>query len=152
MRKWIENSPVAVGVGLVLAGLVVIFLAWNGAAGKDFVEGQFPYLLSGGLVGLVLVAGGVAAILVQTRRRDNAELVERLDRIVDLLRETAAFPASGPTAVPTGPVVVAGRSTYHDPDCHIVEGRDDYRPLSADVAASRGLTPCRVCQPDVASA
>lgn len=152
MRRWIENSPIAVGVGLIVVGLVAIFLAWNGAAGKDFVEGQLPYLISGGLGGLVAVGGGFTTILVQTRRRDNAELVDRLDQMMELLRESSAFPAAGPTAVPSGSMVIAGRSTYHEPDCRIVEGRDDYRPLSTEAASARGLTPCRICQPDTASA
>lgn len=152
MRKWIENSPIAVGVGLIVVGLIVIYFTWNGAAEKDFVEGQFPYLLSGGIVGTLLVATGLTTILIQTRKQDNAQVIQRLDQLIELMRESSAFPATGPTAVPEGPLVLAGRSTYHAPGCRITEGRDEYRPLSVEQAQSRGLTPCRVCHPDVASA
>ncbi len=78
MRRWIENSPATVGVLLILFGLAAIFLAWNGAAGKDFVEGQIPYLISGGLGGLVSVGAGATTIVVQARRQDTAALTARL--------------------------------------------------------------------------
>ncbi len=153
MRRWIENSPATVGVLLILFGLAAIFLAWNGAAGKDFVEGQIPYLISGGLGGLVSVGAGATTIVVQARRQDTAALTARLDEMIELLRESATtFPATGPTAVPTGAAFVAGRSSFHEPDCRIVEGRDDFRPISAELAEARGLAPCRICQPEAASA
>lgn len=153
MRKWIENSPVSVGVALIVVGLIFIFLAWNGAAGKDFVEGQIPYLISGGIGGAILAAGGITTIIVQTRRRDTVELTQRLDEMLELLREQQAFPTSGGlTAVPEGEhLVVAGRSTYHDPSCRVVEGRADYRPMSPQMAADRGLTRCRICRPEIAA-
>ncbi len=153
MRKWIENSPVSVGIGLIVIGLIIVFLAWNGAASRDFVEGQIPYLISGGIGGLAVVGGGIATIIVQAHRADNAQLVERLDQMIDLLRESGAYPSSsGPTVVPDDDHVLAGSSTFHLPSCRVVEGRDDYRPMRAEDAESRGLTPCRVCQPDIASA
>ena len=66
MRKWATSSPVSAGVALVVAGFIALFLAWNGAAGKDFVEGQLPYLISGGLVGLGLIASGLTVVNVQS--------------------------------------------------------------------------------------
>lgn len=153
MRNWIQNSPVSIGVGLIVIGLVTIFLAWNGAASKDFVEGQIPYVISGGIGGLVVAGAGITTIVVQTRRRDTDAITQRLDQLIEVVQETGAFPATaGPTVVPDGQIVIAGRSTYHDPECHIVEGRDDYRPISPEAANAKGLTPCRICQPDVASA
>ena len=55
MRKWATNSPVTAGLALVVAGFIALFLAWNGAAGIDYVQGQIPYLLSGGLVAAPVV-------------------------------------------------------------------------------------------------
>ena len=83
MRKWARSSPVSVGVLLVVAGFVAIFLAWNGAAGKDFVEGQLPYLFSGGLVGIALVGSGLTVINVQARRADQTELLNRLESMLE---------------------------------------------------------------------
>ena len=83
MRNWARTSPVSVGVLLVVAGFIAMFLAWNGAAAKDFVQGQVPYLISGGLVGLALVGSGLTVINVQARRADQNELLNRLEAILE---------------------------------------------------------------------
>lgn len=96
MGKWVRSSPVSVGVLLVVAGFVAIFLAWNGAAAKDFVQGQLPYLISGGLVGLALVGCGLTVINVQARRADQTELLHRLEELLearDERREVELKPA-----------------------------------------------------------
>ncbi len=92
MRKWATSSPVAVGVALVVAGFVALFLAWNGAADKDYVEGQLPYLISGGLVGVSLVGAGLTVINVQARRADQVELLHRLEQLLEGRPEDAAAP------------------------------------------------------------
>jgi len=98
MRKWASGSPVSVGVLLVVAGFIAMFLAWNGAAGKDFIQGQFPYLFSGGLVGLALVGSGLTVINVQARRADQAELLNRLETMLETrdaeIKEAVARPAA----------------------------------------------------------
>jgi len=99
MRKWASSSPVSVGVLLVVAGFVAMFLAWNGAAGKDFIQGQFPYLFSGGLVGIALVGSGLTVINVQARRADQTELLNRLEAMLEIRdaehEAAAARPARG---------------------------------------------------------
>jgi hypothetical protein len=95
--KWATNSPVSAGLALVVAGFIALFLAWNGAAGIDYVQGQIPYLLSGGLVGVALVGAGLTVVNVQTRRADQAELINKLDELAELLRDEDA------TSAPTGP-------------------------------------------------
>ncbi len=96
MRTWARSSPVSVGVLLVVAGFIALFLAWNGAAEKDFVEGQLPYVISGGLVGLALVGSGLTVINVQARRADQAELLNRLETMLEArdaeIKEAAARP------------------------------------------------------------
>ena len=98
MRKWATSSPVSAGVLLVVAGFVALFLAWNGAAAKDYVEGQLPYVISGGMVGLALVGAGLTVINVQARRADQAELLARLEALTEARADEAAAaePASGP--------------------------------------------------------
>ena len=96
MRKWATSSPVSVGALLCVAGFVALFLAWNGAAEKDFVQGQLPYVISGGMVGLALVGCGLTVINVQARRADQAEMLNRLEAILENrdteLKEAAARP------------------------------------------------------------
>ena len=43
--------------------------------------------------------------------------------------------------------VVLGGTSYHDPSCRTVVGRDDLQRASLGEASRRGLTPCRVCNP-----
>lgn len=83
--KFDNKSTIYVAVGIVAVGFVVIFLGWNGAAERDFVEGQFPYLISGGITGLGIVAIGIAVAVVEARRRDTAELVAKIDRLLEHL-------------------------------------------------------------------
>ncbi|MDP1819692.1 MAG: hypothetical protein Q8K58_07320 [Acidimicrobiales bacterium] len=87
MRKWASSSPVSAGLALVVAGFIALFLAWNGAAGLDHVEGQIPYLLSGGLVGVGLIGAGLTVVNVQSRRQDHAELLGKLEELVEALRD-----------------------------------------------------------------
>src|SRR4051794_28253726 len=60
---------------LVIAlGLVVIGVGWNGAASQTNFVAQFPYLISGGILGLALVVVGAALLVVQGAREDRARL------------------------------------------------------------------------------
>ena len=62
MRQTWARLGGQLGLGFVAVGLLVIGLAWNGAASIDFVSGQVPYLLSGGALGLGFVAVGLLVI------------------------------------------------------------------------------------------
>ena len=86
MRKFATNSPVSAGVALVVAGFVALFLAWNGAARVDYVEGQIPYLLSGGLVGMGLIGAGLTVVNVQARRADQADLIAAINELTEAQR------------------------------------------------------------------
>lgn len=154
MRSWVTRSPVTAGVALVVAGVIAIFLAWNGAADVDHVEGQLPYLISGGLVGLGLIGAGLATVNVQARRQDSAEVLARLDEITEALHHlasTTGVSAAALTAVPDAGMVVAGRTTYHLPSCRVVAEKDDLQPMTPTEAGARGLTRCRICKPPAAA-
>lgn len=154
MRSWLRSSPVTAGVVLVAAGVVALFLAWNGAAGVDHVEGQIPYLISGGLLGLGLVGVGLTVVNVQSRRQDTAELLAKLEELSEAVQHAAGPPVDVPalTAVPQGDLVVAGRTTYHLPSCRVVAERDDLQPMTPAAAGARGLARCRICKPPAAAA
>lgn len=147
MRNWIGRSPLSAGVALVAVGFALIFLAWNGAAGRDFVEGQLPYLISGGLTGLALVGTGLTVALVQAQRREARAITDRLDEVVEALRAMSAPDVAGPTLVPDESMVIAGRSSFHLPSCRLVQDRTDQQPMSQTAAVQRGLAPCRICKP-----
>lgn len=59
-----------VAISFVTLGFIAIALAWNGAASLDYVQGQLPYVLSGGLFGLALIAIGTVVLILQTLRED----------------------------------------------------------------------------------
>jgi hypothetical protein len=150
-----------VAISMILAGFLVIGLAWNGAASLDYIQGQFPYLLSGGLGGLGLIVAGMAIMYVQTTRTLAVARSRQMDRInaearrvLEVLREDPLGPAAGAHTLSsngsgpaTGTTVVAGRSSFHDPECHLVASRDDLERIARDQAASRGLNACRICKP-----
>jgi hypothetical protein len=146
------------GAACVVAGIVIIGLAWNGAASLDFVQGQVPYLLSGGALGLALCVLGAALIIVQSNRRDRSlleaqlrELNSAVARLATAVASTAGASSGGNGGAARGrrgavEQVAVGRSSYHRPECRLAEGKD--LPLmSAEAAEAEGLSPCRICQP-----
>jgi len=148
MRQTWSRLGGQLGLGFVAAGLLIIGLAWNGAASKDFVSGQMPYLLSGGALGLGLVILGAAMVIVQNSRRDRSIIEAQLRELNTALGRLAnAIGAGGPGGQNGGPQVVLGRSSYHRPECRLAAGKD--LPSSTlEAAEADGLSPCRICQPD----
>lgn len=136
--------------GMVAIGFVLMFLAWNGAASLDYVQGQVPYLLSGALPGLGLVLTGLTLALVQEIRRSSVRVLDELERAT--ASQPVEAPAHVPTAVPDGEYVVATSATFHDPTCRVVEGRTDLTPMDPATATERGLAACRICEPSVLAA
>ncbi len=138
------------GLGFALVGFLFIVLAWNGAASLDYTQGQIPYLISGGVSGLGLIVLGAALVIAESNRRDRALLEQRLDEMTATLARlspVATGAAAATAALPAGSVV-AGRSSYHRPDCRLAEGRgEEADVLARERAEAEGLTPCRVCKP-----
>lgn len=131
------------GVLLCLVGFVVMFLGWNGASSYPNVAQQFPYLISGGVIGLAIVVVGAALLIVQNHRVDRARLEAAIDRLAAAVdRQGGALPDAG-----VGGYVVAGQSSYHRVDCTLAEARDDAELVGINDAIDRGLSPCRVCTP-----
>ena len=65
MRTWAKSS-LYLSVALIVVGFLLIYLAWNGAAEKDFIQGQFPYLLSGGVSGIAFILCGLTLAATQS--------------------------------------------------------------------------------------
>ena len=136
-------------------GFIVIGLAWNGAAGVDFVQGQVPYLLSGGAFGLALVIAGAALVVVQNSRRDRSMLEGQLRElntaVARLANAVGSIAAAGNGRGAATDEVVMGRTSFHRPECHLVAGKD--LPVgTVESALEDGLSPCRICEPAAAPA
>jgi hypothetical protein len=132
----------------VAAGFVVMGLAWNGAASIDFAQGQIPYLISGGFVGLGLIIIGVGLMLFETGRRAGTKADRRISEIYDALSKiSVSSNGQQPARQPAAGEVVIGASTYHRPTCRLVAGKEEVTYATVEAAAEQGLAPCRVCNP-----
>lgn len=87
MQRTQNHTAIWTGVGVALMGFAVIGLAWNSASELDFIQGQFPYLVSGGLTGIGLIVVGVGVLLMEILRRDGAERAVQMERLASSLAQ-----------------------------------------------------------------
>jgi hypothetical protein len=157
-----ERWLLVAGSVMVPLGGILVILGWFGASHTGRLFEQIPYMISGGLFGLVLViAGGFSyfgywlARLVSDERQQNHRLLETLERIEGHLANGSTAPARGAVPAParaplssTRPEFVAttSGSLYHRPDCLVVADRppDELRSVRA---GAKGRSPCRICLP-----
>lgn len=132
------------GMLFCLAGLVLIWTGWNGAASYNDIREQFPYLISGGIAGLALVTIGVGLFVLQSARADRVQLEANLTELRKILDRMTGNP-SGNGAEPSGAMVVAGPNAYHRMGCRLVEGREGLKSMTEEAARAAGLAPCRTC-------
>lgn len=151
LRSFAAYSAVAVGAILMLMG-------WYGASGETEVARQIPFLASGSLPGLALVAGGVAFAVGDRSRRSNDQASAMVASLYHLLTEAAgpeatADAATGESAeIPTLAersrlVAVPEGSRYHRAECALVDAKPVLDPVDAAVIEARGLSPCPICEP-----
>jgi hypothetical protein len=81
-------QSVLVLVLLVIAGFVMLGLAWRGAARTIYVPLQMPWVISGGLAGLGLIGFAYGALSIHLGRRQDA--VHRAE-VEDLVRAAATL-------------------------------------------------------------
>ncbi len=141
MKQFWSDLGGKLGVGLCGAGLLLVFLGWNGAASVDRVPSQFPYLISGGIAGLCLVLIGVGLLIVQNQRADRAELQATLRELRDALGADAdAAPDHEfqlPTRRPTPPEYAAALRPSAGRDETKIEVLDEVPDEPAEAAPGR---------------
>ena len=138
----VRNARI-LGIVLIALGIAAIIIGWNGMAKVDCAQCQLPYLLSGGAAGLGLVlVGSVLLIMAQIRVAQNA-FRDQVRQINQAVIRMAGLASGGGN----GHAVVAGQSTYHRPECRLVQGKSGLERMAPETAAMQGLTPCRVCNP-----
>jgi len=96
-------------------GFVAIVFGWYGAAHSAYLFEEIPYLISGGLLGVALVAGGgflfFAAWIVrllEENRRHAARVertLDRVDRVLAAVATDAAAAAAFPATTTNGDAV-----------------------------------------------
>ena len=147
------------GVLFCLAGFVLVWVGWNGAASYDSSVRQFPFLISGGIAGLGLIHVGVGLWIVQSQRVERARLEEHLaglNRVLETLVEVTAVVVGSSGTAPAGRgngnghgLVLAGTTAYHRPSCHLVQDHPRLATTTPELASAEGLAPCRTCEPAV---
>ena len=139
------------GVLFCLAGFVLVWVGWNGAASYDTSIRQFPYLISGGIAGLCLVQVGVGLWIVQSQRAERAGLEEHLaglNRVLETLVEVVGHGAGAGHGGGNGNgLVLAGTTAYHRPACPLVQDHPRLTTTTAELASENGLAACRTCEP-----
>jgi hypothetical protein len=164
----VRNSwQVVVGSLLIPLGLVLILLAWNGAAHAKVEQQQIPYLISGGFIGLgCMVLGGLmywGHWLYRVFDQQDLHHHEQQDLMRELLR---ALGAPAPLRDGTGAVgstdwpppstesglvderyyATASGTVYHRSGCPVIAHHPtDLRVLGQDGLGA--LRPCQICSP-----
>ena len=157
-RQSLSSIPVdrwvlIAGAIMVPLGVALILLGWYGAAKKPLIIQQFPYLISGGILGLgLMITGGLAYFgywvtrLVQENRTNTREVIAAIDRLAALTgEENGSGAVAGPRSDGTF-VATATGTMFHRPDCPVVANRPGVRKVKAGTA---GFEPCKICEPDL---
>jgi hypothetical protein len=167
-----KTSRPVVGWVLTGIGLLAIFLGWFGLSGQALVAKQLPFLISGGIGGIALVAIGAVILGTEDLRKDSGRL-DRLEKQIAQLHAVLLARADAPDVSLAeaeeesarhsngkherdlyGPepgdeelVALPGAATFHRPGCAMVEGKPELETISEDVVRDEGLKPCRLCDP-----
>ena len=83
-----DFSMKALAAALTVAGLVAVLVGYLGVRDESHIELQLPYLLSGGLGGLVLMGLG-ALVLIQYQMRIQARRFAEMTDTLDEWKEQA---------------------------------------------------------------
>ena len=90
MRQQAQPAIIA-GVLLLVIGGVLITLGWDGAASLDYVQGQFPYLLSASVPGIALIIIGMSVLVLAVIRRDATEREAQLEKLTASISELTSL-------------------------------------------------------------
>ncbi len=135
------------GLTLIVVGFAAIGKAWDGAASKFSLPEMFPYLLSGGFMGLGLVVTGATLLFLATIRSERQLMTDRYDEMARLLGRNLNRLQISSNGSGSNGQVVAGATVYHRAECKILEGKDGLTTVTVEQAAAEGLNACRVCNP-----
>ena len=84
------NADRVIGAGLALVGLVAIVIGWFGVSDTGLAAAQIPYVISGGIGGIALIALGCTAWI----SADLQDEWRRLDAIEERLQGIEAAPVA----------------------------------------------------------
>lgn len=144
-------------------GALLVLLGYLGVSGESVVAKQLPYLISGGIGGLLLAVLGAYFLGIEELRKDGGRL-DRMEKQVAELHRALLDRADAPQfadavdadvtridggaerAPATHVVTVADGESFHRASCALVAGKDTTR-ITRTAALDRDLRPCPVCEP-----
>ena len=158
--RWVgKASRPWAGWAFVAVGLLLNLLGWIGVSGEAIVAKQIPYVVSGGIGGVLLAVIGAYFLGTEELRKDSGRL-DRLEQMVNelhvalLARPDAPQASAGVSTNGSDPervLVVSGGETFHGHGCPMAAGKDT-EELAVEAARTRGLSPCPLCSPTEAPA
>jgi hypothetical protein len=150
-----ERWLLMAGAIMLPLGVVLVVTGWYGAAHTTRLWEEIPYLISGGLFGVVLVIIGAAFYFGYWLTRivgGDRQVLEVLLRIEDRLNEAAlATPATTrPGSARSANLELVATKTgtmFHRVDCQVVAGRPDEELRSVQFPPPPGMSACKLCAP-----
>lgn len=157
----VDRAQLIAGAVALVLGLLAILLGWYGAANTPYIFEQLPYVISGGLLGLGLIfVGGFVYFAYWVTRlvRESRTQADRAEAALRRIEEVLAHSPNGSGPAPVRPrgrsrvakapakpyVATKGGTMFHLEDCVVIAGRPGLRRVGSD---TRGLEPCRLCDP-----
>jgi hypothetical protein len=159
-ERWLA---VAGGV-LMPLGVVLVLVGWYGASHTTRLFEEIPYLISGGMLGIVLSAIGAALYFgywltrLVAGDRQIVEVLSRIEARLDASERNGSGGSAGgartagaagvPGTAGAGVAFVATRTgtMFHRPECPVVADRPDKELRRITLPAS-GMSPCKLCAP-----
>jgi hypothetical protein len=143
-------------------GALLVTIGYFGISGEAVVAKQLPYLISGGLGGVLLAILGGYFLAIEELRKDGGRL-DRMERQIEQLHQALLDRPDAPrelvvAPLPTGAsaesngngtshrvLVVESGESFHRPGCALTAGKEATE-LDRSAASARGLRPCPVCE------
>ena len=153
MERRVSRLSLYAGIVLVVLGLIVLYIGYNGAATHANVVQQVPYLVSGGFTGVILVTLGATALLGSVLLMVQAGIRDAIGVLNDSVREMTELLSqrgfSSGEVLEGGELVsvTRGSSSFHRSDCRLVASKSSVRVMPREDAEGSGLLACRVCKP-----
>lgn len=139
-------------------GALFVVLGYFGISGEATVAKQVPYLISGGIGGILLAILGAYLLGIEELRKDSGRL-DTMERQIEQLHAALLSRPDAPAVAETvvraesnghvamdHVIIVESGASFHRPGCRLVDGKPT-TALSTVDASDRGLAPCKVCEP-----
>ena len=154
---WRSLRPHA-GWIFIVAGMLLVLAGYLGVSRESVVAKQVPYIVSGGIGGIVAAVFGTYLLATSELRRDSGRL-DRLELMVGdlhgaLLRRSDASPGDAPSDNGKGSstlLALPGGESYHRAGCPMLDDKSASK-ITAAAARKRNLKPCPLCEPVLAEA